>query len=517
MEILNDSVSLTTTFAAILLTFYAVKLLSGDSVQKKRYHKLRGSVFHQIFHYNRVHDYHTDLCRRFTTFRLYHPGCGYVYTADPANVEYILKTNFANYGKGKYNYDNMSDLLGDGIFAVDGDKWRHQRKLASHEFSTKVLRDFSSAVFKSNAVKLVGIISDLASSNQAMDIQDLFMRSTLDSIFKVGFGVELDSLSGLNEEGRRFAKAFDESSELILRHYIDFTWKIKRFFNIGSEAKLRKNVQVLDDLVYRVIQQKRESMSKQEYNSVKKEDILSRFLIESEKDPENISDKYLRDIILNFTIAGRDTTAGTLSWFFYILCLHPNIQEKVAAEVKEATSATGDTPIADFAEGLTEKVLDKMQYLLATITETLRLYPAVPEDPKICFSDDTLPDGFTVKKGDMLCYLPYSMGRMKFIWGEDAEVFRPERWFNENGIFRPENPFKFTAFQAGPRICLGKDFAHRQIKIFAAILVHYFTFNLSDENKPVEARTTMTLPINHGLHLQASKRHRQKINLVSAA
>jgi len=110
---------------------------------------------------------------------------------------------------------------------------------------------------------------------------------------------------------------------------------------------------------------------------MKKEDILSRFLIEREKDPENITYKYLRDIILNFVIAGRDTTAGTLSWFFYMLCKHPDVQEKVAKEVK-ATTSNEKIHINEFAATLTEASLNRMQYLHATLSETLRLYPAVP-------------------------------------------------------------------------------------------------------------------------------------------
>ena len=69
------------------------------------------------------------------------------------------------------------------------------------------------------------------------------------------------------------------------------------------------------------------------------------------------------------------------------------------------------------------------------------------QDAKICFSDDTLPDGYSVNKGDMVANQPYAMGRMKFIWGDDTEEFKPERWLNEEGIFQPESPFKFTAFQ----------------------------------------------------------------------
>lgn len=111
---------------------------------------------------------------------------------------------------------------------------------------------------------------------------------------------------------------------------------------------------------------------------MKKEDILSRFLVEREKDPANMTDKYLRDIILNFLIAGKDTTAGTLSWFIYMLCKHPWVQDKVAQQVKEATKACKNTEIDEFARNLTDKALDGMHYLHAALTETLRLYPSVP-------------------------------------------------------------------------------------------------------------------------------------------
>ena len=108
---------------------------------------------------------------------------------------------------------------------------------------------------------------------------------------------------------------------------------------------------------------------------MKKEDILSRFL--QVKDVET-DPKYLRDIILNFIIAGKDTTATSLSWFVYMLCKHPDIQEKVAQEVKEAMNLKEATNYADFADGVTEEALEKMQYLHAAITETVRLYPALP-------------------------------------------------------------------------------------------------------------------------------------------
>lgn len=112
-----------------------------------------------------------------------------------------------------------------------------------------------------------------------------------------------------------------------------------------------------------------------------REDILSRLLLESKKDPEKMNDTYLRDIILNFMIAGKDTSANTLSWFLYMLTKNPLIQEKVAQEVRDVVGITiqvDEANIDELVENITDANLDKMHYLHATITETLRLYPAVP-------------------------------------------------------------------------------------------------------------------------------------------
>ncbi|KAI3886022.1 hypothetical protein MKX03_003603 [Papaver bracteatum] len=502
-------------FSAVLVlvfSIYVVGVLScrrrlsndGKVKRKKQYHPVAGTMFSQLLNFDRLWDYMTDQCCRYKTYRLLSPFRSEVYTSDPANVEYILKTNFQNYGKGSYNYNNLKDLLGDGIFTVDGDKWRHQRKTSSYEFSTGVLRNFSSVVFQKNAAKLARVVSEDANSKPTIDIFDLFLKATLDSTFQVAFGIQLDSMCGSSDEGTSFANAFDDSSEMTAWRYVDVSWTIKRFLNIGSEAKLKKNVKVIDEFVYKLIHTKIDQMSSSPYDaSMKKDDILSRFLASNVTDP-----KYLRDIILNFIIAGRDTTAATLSWFLYMLCKHPDIQETVAQEVREATRVKDNLSFEDFAPLVTEEALEKMQYLHAAITETLRLHPAVPMDPKICFSDDTLPDGFDVKKGDMVAYVPYAMGRMKFIWGDDAEVYRPERWLNKDGVFQNESPFKFTAFQAGPRICLGKEFAYRQMKIFSAVLLQFFTFKLADQTKAVNYRTMINLHIKGGLHLHAFPRIR---------
>ncbi|XP_015965934.1 cytochrome P450 704C1 [Arachis duranensis] len=486
--------------AAVLALVIAVLVAEKHGRRRKR-HPIAGTVFHQLVNFNRLHDYMTDLARKHSSYRLLSLSSSEVYTSDPTNVEYILKTNFSNYGKGRHQYEILRDLLGDGIFTVDGEKWRHQRKAASYQFSSKLLRDYSSSVFKGNAIKLAAIVSEAAISNQAIEIQDLLFKSTMDSVFNIVLGVELDTMGGTYEEGTKFSSSFDDASAITILRYIDVFWKAKRFLNIGQEALLKKHVRVVDEFVYNVIKSKTEKVHNQDDKPVRK-DLLSRFLELDETDP-----KYLKDIILSFIIAGKDTTATTLSWFLFRLCKLPHVQEKIAQEVKDATGLSDfSKPEEEFAANITEEALEKMQYLHAALTETLRLYPAVPWDAKICFSDDVWPDGFYVKKGDVVAYQPYAMGRMKSLWGDDAEEFKPERWLDIDGKFQQESPFKFTAFQAGPRVCLGKDFSYRQMKIFSAILLGSYKFKLVDEHKSIHYRTSLTLHLDGGLYLYAYRR-----------
>ncbi|KAK7357405.1 hypothetical protein VNO80_16690 [Phaseolus coccineus] len=493
------------TLIAVILVAIIIKIHGVRFFDKKRkYHPVAGTVIHQLFNFTRLLDYMIDRTNQSKTYRLLSFIRSEVYTANPVNIEYILTTNFSNYGKGWYHHSVLSDFLGDSIFTVDGEQWRHQRKATSYQFSTKLLRDYSNSAFKSNALKLAEIVSEAAISNNIIEMQELFMDATLDSICKVIFGVDLDTMRGTYIEGTEFSNAFDEASAAVMYRYFNFLWRIMRFFNIGSEAVLRKSLRRMDEFVYKVIRNKVEQAQKLQDNlPVMKGDLLSRFIELKETDP-----KYLRDISLSFILAGKDTTAITLSWFFYELCKNSDVQEKIAKEIRETTNVAAGSTIDELAARITEENLEKMQYLYASLNETLRLHPAVPVQGKFCFSDDTLPDGFSVRKGDLVSFQPYVMGRMKFLWGEDAEKFRPERWLDENGILKKESPFKFTAFHAGPRICVGKEFAYRQMKIYSSLLLGTHIFKLADENKSVKYRMMLTLQIEGGLHVYASRREK---------
>ncbi|CAM6042745.1 unnamed protein product [Sphagnum compactum] len=473
---------------------------------KQRHYKgpkswpLLGCLLEQAAHFDDMHDWLLDYFKDLLTYSVPMVNFNNTFTVDPANVEWILKTNFNNYPKGELIKERFEDVMGHGIFIVDGEQWKHQRKVATVEFSSSKLRDFSVHAYRSGALKLVQVLAIAAKNHEIVDLQDLFMRLTLDSICKIGFGVEIGCLSPSLPEVP-FAKAFDECNRLVIRRYIDIFWKIKRALNIGTEAQLRKNIQVMDSFLYKVIETRRADVdaAKALHQSEVRNDILSRFMAKDLAcDGEVYDDKKLRDVCINFIVAGRDTTAVTLSWFFSELCKHPEVVNNILAEVSEVfhkeqesvqngkqnkTNCNGISfqglgdQILEFAQRLNYQNLAKLHYLHAALTEALRLYPAVPLETKAAVNDDVFPDGTVIKGGNFVSFAPYAMGRLECLWGPDALEFKPERWLKD-GVFQPESPYKLTAFQAGPRMCLGKDSAYLQMKMTTLLLLQFFNFEL---------------------------------------
>lgn len=166
-----------TIIASSLLLFFIVflylllRIFTGKSITSPDYPPVNGTVFSQLFYFNRLYDYQTQIAKKQPTYRLLAPTHSEIYTADIRNIEHVLKSRFEKYSKGISNLDVVSDLLGEGIFAADGEKWRQQRKLASFEFSTRVVRDYSCSVFRSNAAELVRTIMEFAVAGRDFDAQ----------------------------------------------------------------------------------------------------------------------------------------------------------------------------------------------------------------------------------------------------------------------------------------------------------------------------------------------------------
>ncbi|GJN08961.1 hypothetical protein PR202_ga26923 [Eleusine coracana subsp. coracana] len=397
-------------------------------------------------------------------------------------VEYLSK-----HRTGDVYRSYMHVLLGDGIFNADGELWRKQRKTASFEFASKNLRDFSAIVFREYSLKLSSILSQASMAGKVVDMQ-------------------IGTLSPDLPENS-FAQAFDATNIIVTLRFIDPLWRLKRFLHVGSEALLEQSIKLVDEFTYSVIRRRKAEILEARASGKQekiKHDILSRFIELGEADGEDGGgfgdDKSLRDVVLNFKLrrelrAVREVERAREEGVMIIPCGDGD---------EENDESWFAARVAQFASLLSYDSLGKLVYLHACVTETLRLYPAVPQDPKGILEDDVLPDGRKVRAGGMVTYVPYSMGRMEYNWGADAASFRPERWINDDGAFRNASPFKFTAFQAGPRICLGKDSAYLQMKMALAILCRFYRFQLV-EGHPVEYRMMTILSMAHGLKVRVTR------------
>lgn len=425
-------------------------------------------------------------------------GEQFVLTSSVDNVTHVLK-NVKNYGKGPGFTRRFTELLGTGIFNVDGDVWYKHRKTSSHLFNLGKFKSGVQDTFNNNADKLMRILKN--SAGKSIDIQSLMFKFTLDSIGFIAFGSDIGALE---KERVQFADDFDYCQECINMSFFDPLWLLKRYCTpTGWNYFLA--LRRINAFAYDLVQKKRQAIKKltkaeREDTSLTARngrDLLSLYLSREESD-DALSDSYLRDIVLNFIIAGRDTTAQALSWSFYMACCNPEeqivLQEEIDSVLKKYPSE-GDT------DHISYDALAEMKYLEAFCYEVLRLYPSVPKEGKHVYSPDTLPDGTKLDGGEILVFSPYIMGRDPNLW-EDPLKFDPGRFFNKP---KP-SPFVFTAFQAGPRMCLGMNMALLEMKCVLVRVLSQFTVSLMQTPESVTYRNSVTLPILDDLKVSMKPR-----------
>ncbi|KMT05097.1 hypothetical protein BVRB_7g172510 [Beta vulgaris subsp. vulgaris] len=428
----------------------------------------------------------------------------YTVTCHPKNIEHILRTRFDNYPKGPQWQAAFHDLLGQGIFNSDGETWLLQRKTAALEFTTRTLRQAMNRwVNRTIRTRLWNILETAENEKKPVDLQDLLLRLTFDNICGLTFGKDPMTLSP-DLPDNPFASAFDSATESTLQRllYPGFLWRLKKTFQVGAEKRLQKSLQVVEEYMSSALNARKENPS---------DDLLSRFINKKDQNGNAFADDVLKRIALNFVLAGRDTSSVALSWFFWLVMNHPEIEAKIVDEISTVLKKTrGDDPAKWVRDPLEFDEADKLVYLKAALAETLRLYPSVPEDFKYVVNDDVLPDGTFVPAGSTVTYSIYSVGRMKTVWGEDCMEFRPERWLSGSGSgsesefgggYRfdpPKDGYKFVAFNAGPRTCLGKDLAYLQMKsVASAVLLRYRL--LAVPGHRVEQKMSLTLFMKNGL------------------
>ncbi|KAI9883373.1 MAG: hypothetical protein M1823_004863 [Watsoniomyces obsoletus] len=404
-------------------------------------------------------------------------GGNFTFTADPENVQTVLALKFKDYVLGDITVKLFTRLLGHGIFTSDGAEWEHFRSQIRPQFSRSQISDLDT--LERHVQELFDVIptTDASGWTSKVDLGPMFFRLTMDVSTEFLFGVSVhsqrESIRGTESEkkddpsdqkslvGKESNKpnemSFAEAMKVAVDHVEDGI-RIDRLFGLLTNKRFNAARDIVHgfagDMVRQVLDRMPADGEKKNKETGKKKFILAEELAAEIKDPIE-----LRTQLLHVLAAGRDTTATLLSWIFLMFVTEPEATAKLRQEVLSNFGPEGSD------EEITFEKLKATRYLQWFINETLRLYSIVAINQRVANKDTILPVGggpdgrqpVPVLKGEIVVWSSWHMHRRRDIWGEDADVFRPERWENKkSGWF-------YVPFHGGPRLCLGQQFALTEV------------------------------------------------------
>ncbi|KAF2735364.1 cytochrome P450 alkane hydroxylase-like protein [Polyplosphaeria fusca] len=367
-----------------------------------------------------------------------------ILTAEPDNIKAILATQFKDFGKGEQFRRDWWPFLGNGIFTTDGELWHNSRQLIRPQFIKDRISDLD--IFEEHVQVLMQKIVETDTAN----MMDLFFRYTLDAATHFLLGRSVDSLVNPQTE---FADAFYNAQRIqsIIARVGPLNWLVPRRY-LG----LYKSIKVVENFVNTYIDRALAlSPAELEKKSTHDEGYTFLHAIAAYTQDRVM----LRDQIVSILLAGRDTTACTLTWATYELSQQPHITAKLRQEIMDNVGPD---------KAPTYQNLKEMKYLQHIINETLRLYPVVPFNVRMALTDTTLPTGggpsgtepIGIPKNTPIGYSTFVMQRRADLYPPpesgfpDVEKFVPERWDG----WTPKS-WTYIPFNGGPRICIGQQFA----------------------------------------------------------
>ncbi|KDQ19556.1 hypothetical protein BOTBODRAFT_636486 [Botryobasidium botryosum FD-172 SS1] len=432
-----------------------------------------------------------------------------VLTTEPEHIKSVLATDFPTFVKGPTFIAAMESMLGQGIFNSDGDMWKFHRAITRPFFTRDRISDFDT--FDRHADSIIEKMKARFDAGTAVDFQDVVSRFTLDSAADFLFGVSMDSIgatplplpvteapNSVSANSKKdFAKAFaDAQMHVSFRHRIGPLWPLLEFFGDKTADDMKVCYELLDPIVEKALKEKGAKTGIDVAVDATEEGTLLAHLVQQTdgRSPPlafsrtalqthiNLIDAaIIRSELLNILIAGRDTTAATLTFATYALAMYPDVLGKLRQEILDTVGPQRRPTFDDVRQ---------MKYLRAVINETLRLFPPVPFDAREAAKQTTLstPNGPTyyIAAGTTIIYSVLLMHRDPDLWGPDSFEFDPERWLDSRvQQYLTQNPFIFLPFNAGPRICLGQQFAYNEVSFFLIRLLQKFDrINLAPEAQP---------------------------------
>lgn len=305
-----------------------------------------------------------------------------------------------------------------------------------------------------------------------------------------------------------FSLAFDYASDHI---GLRFQNPLYRLTEIFTGSHFRSALIEVKQFGKQIVRNARSRRSKEAFETLytKEEpqfDTLIDALMEAFPNPEIVADS-----ALNFLSAGRDTTAQSFTWTFYLLMRHPEVVDFVQEELrllrepKTLERGMRKVSVADLQS-------NRVPRIMALFYEALRLRPPVPFELKQCQEDVILPDGTFLPRGSVVVWCVWAINRACQTFGADAECFRPSRWLGEDGKLVTKTPYEFPVFNGGPRACLGKKMAEVMAVFLLLNLLDEFEFeemlNSAQADKERESQNSLTLPMKGGLPCKVRLRPR---------
>ncbi|RIB14830.1 cytochrome P450 [Gigaspora rosea] len=366
-----------------------------------------------------------------------------------------------------------------GILVSNGDRWMQQRKIASLAFN-RTLRPDMVVECTNEFITLLNKWTDTP-----IDILSLSKRLTIQILGKLAFAYDMKALDSLEEQ-----PYFLDIYNKIFQHVNNPFFMIFPFLNLLA---LKRNIEFsslikeFNKFILKMIEQRRLELSK-EKNENENTDLLSGLLEAANHEEYNYTNKELRDHLVNYLIAGYDTTSTSISIILYYLAKYPDIQKKARDEVIKVLGSASNF--------ITSENLKDLKYLTAIIMESLRLYPPaallVYRKPTKPFN---LSENITIPKGISVTVNFWQIHRNPDIWN-DADKFIPERFINPT----KEIENNWIPFSIGPRNCLGQNFSMMEQKVVIALTLLNFEMSF-----PPNAKHLDEIPLTKNFLLQPKK------------
>ncbi|KAJ7227885.1 cytochrome P450 monooxygenase pc-3 [Mycena haematopus] len=417
-----------------------------------------------------------------------------ILTTSPEHVKRILSTDFNNFVKGDRFKNGMRSVLGTGVFNSDGEQWKFHRQMTRPFFNRDRISDFD--ILDRHADDVVSLLRERSNAGYSVDFQDLIGRFTMDSASEFLFNNCVNSLKANlpyshnvafpppqpnTLEAQAAIKFVDAFTLAMLRiserEVLGRIWPLFEILGDKTAGPMRDISEYLDPIIHAAMEKKRLSGPKEKGDESEELSLLDE-LLDTTSDP-----RVLKDEILNMLLAGRDTTMHTLTVVIYFFTMYPEVCARVREEVLAHVGPSRRPTYEDIRD---------MKYLRAVLNETMRLYPSVPFNVRenikatVWPSPDPNEKPLYIPAGSKLPYSVFMMHRRKDLWGPDAEEFSPDRFLDERlQTYLLKNNFQFLPFNAGPRICLGQQFAYNEMSFMIIRLLQAFSsFSLDEEAFP---------------------------------